>query len=275
MKKISGIYKITSPTGRIYIGQSIDVHKRWKGYRRYGSKSQKKLHRSLKKHGADAHVFEVLHELPIDASKYVITRYEQLYMDLYSDCGLLMLNICTAAGSTFGRKANDSTKRKMSKARRKRVITEETGKRISLALKGVPKSNEHKEKLRIANLGYVVPEHVREKISKKHMGKFKKPHTDETKRLISESRKGRKLSEDHKEKISCSMKGKPGKPHSEETKEKIKAKRALQVSKPCTEKQKQQISQANKGAVRSPELRERISNSLKLFNKKRRHYVSK
>ena len=32
MKKICGIYKITSPSGRVYIGQSIDVYSRLKQY---------------------------------------------------------------------------------------------------------------------------------------------------------------------------------------------------------------------------------------------------
>ena len=33
MEKICGIYKITSPSGRIYIGQSIDCPKRFKQYK--------------------------------------------------------------------------------------------------------------------------------------------------------------------------------------------------------------------------------------------------
>lgn len=28
-----GIYKITSPSNRIYIGQSIDIEARWKSYK--------------------------------------------------------------------------------------------------------------------------------------------------------------------------------------------------------------------------------------------------
>jgi predicted GIY-YIG superfamily endonuclease len=31
----SGIYKIISPTGKIYIGQSINIEKRWEGHKRY------------------------------------------------------------------------------------------------------------------------------------------------------------------------------------------------------------------------------------------------
>lgn len=51
MKKC-GIYKITSPTNRIYIGQSINIQKRiWSYISNHGAKTQYKLHNSLKKYG--------------------------------------------------------------------------------------------------------------------------------------------------------------------------------------------------------------------------------
>jgi len=57
---IIGIYKITSPTNKIYIGQSIDVEKRWKVYKRLGCVLQKKLYNSLKKYGWDNHIHEII-----------------------------------------------------------------------------------------------------------------------------------------------------------------------------------------------------------------------
>lgn len=35
MNKLIGIYKITSPTDRIYIGQSKDINKRFNSYKYY------------------------------------------------------------------------------------------------------------------------------------------------------------------------------------------------------------------------------------------------
>lgn len=63
-KKIvrTGIYKITSPTGRIYVGKSKDIRKRWMSYLNIRCKSQPKLYRSLVKYGPKAHKFEVLEE---------------------------------------------------------------------------------------------------------------------------------------------------------------------------------------------------------------------
>lgn len=62
MSKICGIYKITSPTGRVYIGQSVNIRKRWQAYRRLDCIKQKKLHASLNKHGWRKHQFEIITE---------------------------------------------------------------------------------------------------------------------------------------------------------------------------------------------------------------------
>ncbi|HEC36627.1 hypothetical protein LCGC14_1312370 [marine sediment metagenome] len=50
-EKICGIYKITSPTKKIYIGQSIDINRRKIIYKNILCKLQRKIYNSLKKHG--------------------------------------------------------------------------------------------------------------------------------------------------------------------------------------------------------------------------------
>lgn len=61
---ICGIYKITSPTGRVYIGQSENIYKRWTTYKNMNvsTKAQTKLWRSFKKHYATNHLFEIVEE---------------------------------------------------------------------------------------------------------------------------------------------------------------------------------------------------------------------
>lgn len=77
--KICGIYKITNPNGKIYIGQSINIHKRWLSYKGIRCKTQIKLLNSLKKYGVDNHKFEILQEcLPEELNKL-----EKYYVDLY------------------------------------------------------------------------------------------------------------------------------------------------------------------------------------------------
>ena len=57
-----GVYKITSPTNKIYIGQSINIKKRWNYYKNLNCKNQTKLYNSLKKYGYESHIFEILEE---------------------------------------------------------------------------------------------------------------------------------------------------------------------------------------------------------------------
>jgi group I intron endonuclease len=56
----SGIYKITSPTGKIYIGQSSNIDRRMIEHK-YNSKTKNlKLYSSLRKYGIENHKIEVL-----------------------------------------------------------------------------------------------------------------------------------------------------------------------------------------------------------------------
>lgn len=49
-----GIYKITSPTGKVYVGQSVDIEKRWNQYKNENkSFVGPRLYNSLLKHGLD------------------------------------------------------------------------------------------------------------------------------------------------------------------------------------------------------------------------------
>lgn len=65
-KKI-GIYKITNPNGKIYIGQSIDIERRYTQHKNpKESKRQKILHRSLAKYGVENHIFEIIEECSVD-----------------------------------------------------------------------------------------------------------------------------------------------------------------------------------------------------------------
>lgn len=87
-----GIYKIISPTNKVYIGQSWDIENRFKIYKNC-SPHQVLLYRSLKKYGVDSHKFEVVHELPIDISQDILDNYEIYYWEKYRDLGFKMMNI--------------------------------------------------------------------------------------------------------------------------------------------------------------------------------------
>lgn len=61
-----GIYKITSPSGKIYIGQSINIENRKKEHKYLCNKKGKKLQSSYIKYGFDKHTFEVVEECSIE-----------------------------------------------------------------------------------------------------------------------------------------------------------------------------------------------------------------
>lgn len=88
-----GIYKITSPSGKIYIGQSWNIKARFNKYNKVKCKEQRYLYHSLVKYGVNNHEFEILHELPSDITQLVLDDYEILYWELYKGCGVEMLNI--------------------------------------------------------------------------------------------------------------------------------------------------------------------------------------
>lgn len=93
-KKISGIYKITSPSGRIYIGKSIDIKTRWYGYSRV-KLSQTKVYMSFQKYGMESHVFEIIEECEND-----ILSERELYWQKYYNSVEEGLN-CIYASETF------------------------------------------------------------------------------------------------------------------------------------------------------------------------------
>ena len=81
MTKICGIYKITSPSERVYIGQSVLISKRWNDYKQLNSKTknQIKLWRSLNKHGVENHIFEIVEE----CSEEDLNCRERYWQDFY------------------------------------------------------------------------------------------------------------------------------------------------------------------------------------------------
>lgn len=84
-----GIYKITSPSGKIYIGQSINIEKRFKNYLSsiHNSKNQNKLNNSFIKYGSNKHIFEVIEECEVYLLN-VKERYWQEYYKVLDEGGL-------------------------------------------------------------------------------------------------------------------------------------------------------------------------------------------
>lgn len=85
--KICGIYKITSPSCRIYIGQSSNIKKRFSSYNSLRCKGQKRLYASFEKYGVENHKFEVIEECNIDQLNERERHWQEHY-DVLSRRGL-------------------------------------------------------------------------------------------------------------------------------------------------------------------------------------------
>lgn len=149
-----GIYKITSPTGKVYIGQSIDIEKRFYNYRKIRCKNQRILYNSFLKHGVESHVFEIIEECCVEE----LNTIERYYQDLYSVIGSNGLNGRLVSCKDRSGKLTESHKIKISIANKGRKhtacaklkikeskmnISKETRMKMSISQTGKIRSLEH------------------------------------------------------------------------------------------------------------------------------------
>lgn len=167
------VYKLTSPSEKVYIGITCQpIKKRWMNG--HGYKKCPAIYKAINKYGWENFQKEILYEgLSEEHAKYLETYLINAYKSKDKRYGY---NLTQGGDGTSGR-----------------TQSEETRKKISEKNKGKKISEEQKERLRQINLG--------------------KHHSEETKRKMSNTHKGnkynlgRKLSEEHKHKIGEKGKG--------------------------------------------------------------------
>lgn len=149
INKIGFVYMITSPTGRLYVGSSVNVQKRWIHYYLLKCKSQRKLYNSLFKHTPEKHKFEIIWQGPINE----MYKYE------------------TLIGLAFDVLDSQNLNCKLPKLGDKySVLSNETKQLISIANKGTIMQQEQKDKLRIINLGKKLSKETCVKMGKSRLG---------------------------------------------------------------------------------------------------------
>ena len=118
-----GIYKITNPKGKVYVGQSKDIDKRFKSYKRLNCKSQIKLFNSLKKYGVENHKFQIIEEC-----KLKDTDFKEIYWGLYYKVLDEGLNCKLGQANSI---VSDLTKNKMSQSHIGLTWSKERKKKLS------------------------------------------------------------------------------------------------------------------------------------------------
>jgi group I intron endonuclease len=99
----SGIYKITSPSNKVYIGQSSNIKRRMTEHK-YRSKTKNlKLYSSIRKYGLENHKIEILF---LSDSKHEKDKMESIYIRYYDsiNIGLNHIDVIVGSGSFKGKK---------------------------------------------------------------------------------------------------------------------------------------------------------------------------
>ena len=220
------IYKITSPSGKIYIGQAVDINRRKNRYKCLDCKEQVKIYRSLLKHGFENHLFEV-----IDECDFVdMNNRERYWQEYYNVIGPNGLNCFYVQTDTSNRIVSDETKQRIKDGLVGKI---KYGK--DHYAYGIKLSDEQKAFLSKINLGKKMPQSAINKMTgennpnygkflpewhKKRLSQIQKErfkdksnhpftgrkHKEESKQKMSNAKKGRKLNEEWRNKIINSIK---------------------------------------------------------------------
>jgi hypothetical protein len=75
-----GIYKLTSPSGKGYVGQSVCIRKRFSKYKRLDCEDQPKLYNALKKYGVENFKYDILEE----CNRAELNTKEEHYINLFN-----------------------------------------------------------------------------------------------------------------------------------------------------------------------------------------------
>jgi group I intron endonuclease len=185
--KVGGIYKIVSPTKKIYIGRTKNLKHRFLKYSRLLCEKQPKLYSSLKKYGFDHHTMEIL-SLTDDNNE--LNSLEIFYIKQYNTFNTKHGLNLTEGGSGMKKKHTDITKQKIS-----------SGLKNSEKFKSTIKSDEYRKKLSNALKGHVgygkgikrdisVIEKIKKSVNENIIKNGTRKHTPESKLKMSLNRKG-------------------------------------------------------------------------------------
>jgi group I intron endonuclease len=144
--KVCGIYKITNPVGKIYIGQSRDIIKRLNGYKRGVCKQQTKLYHSVHKYGWDNHVFEVIEQCTI-----LQLNDQEIYWINFYDCFDTDHGLNLQSGGLVGSTVSEQTRERQRQKKLGTHRSEETKAKISknnaCTRRGKPLTDDEKKRI--------------------------------------------------------------------------------------------------------------------------------
>jgi group I intron endonuclease len=180
------IYKITSPSGKIYIGQTRNLNARISKYKNLKCKRQFKILNSLKKYGFETHIFETIEQCEF----LELNNRERYWQDFYDVLGKNGLNCILTRTDELPT-----------------IFSQETRDKISKAIKGKKLSKKHIEIIRKTHTGRKASEETKKKIGFYSKNRKASPETIEKLRKNSSGENnpmyGKKHSEESKLKMGA------------------------------------------------------------------------
>lgn len=181
---ICGIYKITSPSEKNYIGQAVNINKRFYRYKSLDCSQQIILYKSFLKYGVENHVFEIIEEC-LEEDLNCRERYWQDFYDVLNGGLNCVLQEC---------------------GEKRKILSKETLNTMSEKAKGRVWSAESKEKSSKSKIGDKNPMYGK---SGEDSPTFGRKHTEEDISKIKnalllkgDSWRIKSITEEHKQKIS-------------------------------------------------------------------------
>lgn len=163
--KNTGIYKITNPEGKIYVGCSKNISTRWVNYKNDKKIiKQPKLYQSFEKYGFENHIFEIIENI-----ECLLTNREKYWIKYYNSY-IDGLNSNSGGGGVDAH--NENTKKLISKKGKlnvgKRKNSHWKGKKrskenclnISKSKKGIPNYLNAKSVIQYDMMGNQINEHI-------------------------------------------------------------------------------------------------------------------
>lgn len=172
-----GIYKITSPSGKVYIGQSIDIEKRLKSYKNLQCKKQRAIYSSLLKYGPENHIYEIVSECDVEQ----LNEKERYYQELYNAFGKNGLNLTLTETNEKRKVHSEFFSKCVSENNKNRVWKDESKEKIANKQRVIMKGNSYK-------LGFKHSQEFKDNRSLMMMGNTRTlgfKATQETKELMS------------------------------------------------------------------------------------------
>ena len=180
----TGVYKITNlVNGKVYIGASKDIERRWSSHRR---SVKSPIHSDLETYGLENFKFEILLECPED----MLAQWERDMICLY-DADDPEKGYNDKGDRPYSLKTSESLKGHKPWSKGKPAWN-----------KGISYSEETKRKISEKLKGRIFSDETKHRMSESQKGKHNITHSEETKRKISEANKGHIVSEETKRKIS-------------------------------------------------------------------------